>query len=232
MQNPNFLDRVERVPGSHRNGKNPLFTTSASQTHRSHFHFFYTLLLLLLQLWLNTHRKFQVQKVCLRPSQTPSFQPQNHDRARVSCAKDLISRRILHNFFPRLSFICHHDDSQEIAIKEARKASKEEKNHKQEENNRTQHKDHSSLRMDLRKIEKNDLERSDANKISYRCRQPHVPTRPPFHPTAACQRQISRVIMHPTPVHFPPTTTTIERVENFFQMSDDWFYLSSELHCA
>jgi hypothetical protein len=81
-QNPNFLDRVEHVPGSRRSGKNPLFATSASQTHVSHIHFFYTLLLLLLQLWLNTHRKFQVQKVCLRPSQTPSFQRPNHDRMR------------------------------------------------------------------------------------------------------------------------------------------------------
>jgi hypothetical protein len=81
-QNPNFLDRVEHVPGSRRNGKNPLFATSASQTHVSHIHFFYTLLLLLLQLWLNTHRKFQVRKVCLRPSQTPSFQRPNHDRTR------------------------------------------------------------------------------------------------------------------------------------------------------
>jgi hypothetical protein len=81
-QNPNFLDRVEHVPGSHRNGKNPLFATSASQTHVSHIHFFYTLLLLLLQLWLNTHRKFKVRKVCLRPSQTPSFQRPNHDRTR------------------------------------------------------------------------------------------------------------------------------------------------------
>ena len=162
----------------------------------------------------------------------PHFSPKTTIAREFSCAKDLISRRILHNFFPRLSFICHHDESQEIAVKEARKASKEEKNHKQEENNRTQHKDHSSLRVDLRKIEKNDLERRDANKISYRCRRPDVPTRPPFHPTAACQRQISRVVMHPTPMHFPPTTTTIERVEDFFQTSDDWFYLSSELHCA
>jgi hypothetical protein len=81
-QNPNFLDRVEHVPGSRRNGKNPLFATSASQTHVSHIHFFYTLLLLLLHLWLNTHRKFQVGKVCLRPSQTPSFQRPNHDRTR------------------------------------------------------------------------------------------------------------------------------------------------------
>jgi hypothetical protein len=27
--------------------------------------------------------------------------------------------------------------------------------------------------------------------------------------------------MHQTPVHFPPTTKTIEKVEDFFQMSDD-----------
>jgi hypothetical protein len=39
--------------------------------------------------------------------------------------------------------------------------------------------------------------------------------------------------MHQTPVHVPlTTTTTIERVEDFFRKSDDWFYLSSELHCA
>jgi hypothetical protein len=148
------------------------------------------------------------------------------------CAKDLIPRRILHNFSPHLSFIRHHDERQEITIKEARKVSKEEKNHEQEEKNHTQQKNHSSPHVDLRKIEKNDPECRDANKISYRCRRPDFPTRLPFHLTAACQRQTSRVIMHQTPVHFPPTTTTIERVEDFFQKSDDWFYLSSELHCA
>jgi hypothetical protein len=31
--------------------------------------------------------------------------------------------------------------------------------------------------------------------------------------------------MHQTPVHFPPTTKMIERVEDFFQMSDDWFII-------
>jgi hypothetical protein len=40
--------------------------------------------------------------------------------------------------------------------------------------------------LDLRKIEKNDPECHDANKISYRCRRPDFPTRPPFHLTAAC----------------------------------------------
>lgn len=152
----------------------------------------------------------------------PHFSAQTTIARDFSCAKDLIPRRILHNFFPHLSFIYHHDESQEIAIKEARKVSKEEKNHKQEEKNHTQQKNHSSPRLDLRKIEKNDPERRDANKISYRCRRPDFPTRPPFHLTAACQRQTSRVIMHQTPVHVPLTTTTmIERVEDFFRKSDD-----------
>ena len=151
----------------------------------------------------------------------PHFSAQTTIAREFSCAKNLIPRRILHNFSTHLSFIHHHDESQEIAIKEARKVSKEENNHEQEENYHTQQKDHSSPCVDLRKIEKNDPECRDANKISYRCRQPDFPTRPPFHLTAACQRQTSRVIMHQTPVHFPPTTKTIERVEDFFQMSDD-----------
>jgi hypothetical protein len=110
-----------------------------------------------------------------------------------------------------LSFICHHDESQEIAIKWARKVSKEEKNHEQQEKNHTQQKDHSSLRVDLGKIEKKDLECQDANKISYRCQWPDFPTRPSFHLTTVCQQQTSRVIMHPTPAHYPQTIMTIER---------------------
>jgi hypothetical protein len=151
----------------------------------------------------------------------PHFSTQTTIARDFLFAKDLIPRRILHNFFSHLSFIRHHDESQEITIKEARKVSKEEKNHEQEEKNHTQQKNHSSPRVDLRKIKKNDPERRDTNKISYRCRRPDFPTRPSFHLTAACQQQTSRVIMHQTPVHFPPTTTTIERVEDFFQKSDD-----------
>jgi hypothetical protein len=66
-------------------------------------------------------------------------------------------------------FICHHNESQEIAIKEARKVSKEEKKHEQQEKNCAQQKDRSSLCMDLGKIEKKGLERLDNNKISYKC---------------------------------------------------------------
>jgi hypothetical protein len=95
----------------------------------------------------------------------PHFSAQTTIARDFLCAKDLIPRRILHNLFPHLSFIYHHDESQEIAIKEATKVSKEEKNHKQEEKK----KNHSSPRLDLRKIEKNDPERRNANKISYRC---------------------------------------------------------------
>jgi hypothetical protein len=86
-----------------------------------------------------------------------------------SCANDLILHRILHNYFPCLLFICHHNESQEIAIKEARKVSKEEKNHEQQEKNCAQQKDSSSLRMDFGKIKKKGLEHQDTNKISYRC---------------------------------------------------------------
>jgi hypothetical protein len=74
------------------------------------------------------------------------------------CANDLISHRILHNSFPCLSFICHHNESQEIAIKEARKVSKK-KNHEQQEKYCAQHKDCSSLHVNnLGNIEKKGLE--------------------------------------------------------------------------
>jgi hypothetical protein len=63
----------------------------------------------------------------------------------------------------------------------------------------------------LGNIEKKGLEHWDANKISYRCQWPEFPTRPSFHLTAVCQRQTSRVIMHPTPAHYPQTTMMIER---------------------
>jgi hypothetical protein len=84
-------------------------------------------------------------------------------------ANDLIFHRILRNSVPHLLFICHHDESQEIVVKEARKVSKEEKNHEQEEKNCEQQKDHSSLCVDLGKIKKMGLEPQDANKIACRC---------------------------------------------------------------
>jgi hypothetical protein len=84
----------------------------------------------------------------------PHFSAQTTIAREFSCAKNLIPHRILHNFSTHLSFIHHHDESQEIAIKEARKVSKEDNNHEQEENYHTQQKDHSSPCVDLRKIEK------------------------------------------------------------------------------
>jgi hypothetical protein len=77
-------------------------------------------------------------------------------------------------------------------------------------------KDCSSLHMDLGKVEKKGLEHWNTNKISYRCWWPWQD----HHSATVCQWQTNRVIMHPTPAHYPQTTK--------------WWLrdLSSELHCT
>ena len=131
----------------------------------------------------------------------PHFSPKATIKGEFSRAQDLTSRRILRNSFPRLSFICHHDESQEIAVKEARALSKEEKSQEQQEKSDAQQKD---LLAGLEKAEKKHLECRDANKISRRRRRPDILTRPSLHLTAVCQRRASRAARRPAPARRAP----------------------------